>query len=391
MIVKAIITTFDNIDNLKESIPVLQADDLISEIIVVNNGSKDGTKEWLNSQDGLKIIHRDNLGAGPGRNAGLDAACEFDYALMVDGGIRPLHNGTKHLLDYLQVTPEADVIGVEIHDLETNHAKAWRRWIKPIGNEDTYNNTRLSHTAYCLARKRVFDGIRFCEEGPFAMPGWGADDDELACQWQNHGFNVHVVVGIKCYRRSSGSFGRLYRETGIYPNQYGSVYEGRVVWLQQNHCQHQQGMQWGEPWLTVVIKQGDVESTAKMIKYAHDELRKRTFERPWQEFPNPYSVIVWGDGGQWFEDRRLRQHHGDKVIVNDQIIKRNAMNESTWTGDFIVHSGVDWQDAIRKNAFYYGLVTTQDELKMLIDKHNELHPRKNTHPETPKEKRQIKW
>jgi hypothetical protein len=373
--IKAIITTIDNLSNNKEQVRILRSDPLIDEIIVVNNGSIDGTQEWLKSQNDLTIVNRENKGAGPGRNAGLDKAEKFDYVLMLDGGIRPLINGTRQMLDYLQDTPEADVIGVEIADFETDANKAWRRWPEPIIK--TYQNTRLSHTAYCLARYKVFDGLRFCEEGPFAEPGWGADDDEMMFQWQEVGIVVHVVTNVHPYRHASGSFGRLYQETGIWPTQYGSVYEKRVVWLHQNWPQYEPVGQWGEPWLTVVIKVSDIETTAKLIKLAHDELRKRRFEPPFSNDWNPYHIVTWGNESWWLDwakSRRLRQHHGDAVIVDGKTIKRSSENEAAWTGDFILYEGNNWQDAIRPNAFYYGLVENEQDLRQLLIKYNDTHP-----------------
>jgi len=69
--VTAIITTLDNQPMLERQIEVLRAE--CGHIIVVNNGSRDGTREWLleNPMPGVSYINRENLGAGPGRNAGL--------------------------------------------------------------------------------------------------------------------------------------------------------------------------------------------------------------------------------------------------------------------------------------------------------------------------------
>lgn len=383
MDIKAIITTMDNLPNNKEQLVVLLDDPLISEIIFVNQESRDGTQEWLDSvaanHSQVRAIHRQNNGAGPGRNAGLDAAGEFDFVLMLDGGIRPLRGGTRRMLNYLGRTPVVDVIGVEIADFETDRERAWRRWPSPIGEVDTYRNTRLSHTAYCLARRRAFNGLRFCEEGPFGEPGWGADDDEMAYQWNEEGIIVHVVTGVHPYRRGSGSFRRLLRETGVWANQYGSVYERRVVWLQQNWPQYQPGLQWGEPWLTVVVKVGDMEETAKLIKRAHDRLRERKFEKPWDYVPNPYAVVAWCPDPDhpfldWAEPRRLRQHHGDTIIVDGEIVRRIPENEEAWTGDFRVWTNEDWRGVIRPNAFYYGLVDDLESLGQLLNKYNSLHP-----------------
>lgn len=408
-VIKAIITTLDNLPLLKEQIPILQDDPFISEIIVVSNGSRDGTNEWLAAQDVTSVV-RENRGAGPGRNAGLDAAGKFDYVLMLDGGIRPLIGGTEKMLDYLKRHPvtenrfnRVDVVGAEIPHFETDRNKAWRRWPKhldirdpgptpPPGTVQAYHNWRLSQTAYCLARREAFDGIRFSEEGPFGEPGWGADDDEMMYQWLDAGIIVHAVCHIHPYRRASGSFRRLYQETGVWPSQYGSVYEKRLVWLQQNWPQHGPGVQWGEPWLTAVIKVNGVEKTIKLIKRAHDLLRERKFDPPWHRNFNPYSVVVWClDGNEdfleWAEPRRLRQHHGNTVIVDGQIVRRSLSNEETWTGDFRLWAGNDWHEAVRPGACYYALI--EDNLEKMIAEYNLVFPRQASNQTPPKERLKI--
>jgi len=127
---KAIITSLDNLPLLKEQIPILRNDPLVDEIIVVSNGSNDGTNEWLATQPDLIPLIRENHGAGPGRNAGLEAAGEFDYVLMLDGGIRPLVDGTKRMLDYLERHPvtetrfkRVDVVGIDVGHFETDKNK----------------------------------------------------------------------------------------------------------------------------------------------------------------------------------------------------------------------------------------------------------------------------
>jgi hypothetical protein len=381
-VIKCVITTMDNLPNNKEQLDVLRSDPLISEIVIVNQESLDGTKEWLNEQPDVTAIHRANNGAGPGRNSGIDEAGEFDYLLLLDGGIRPLHNGTMYLLDYLDRHPEVDVVAPDWHDLETDYEKAWRRWPGRIEDGETYHHRVLSLTHYCLSRKRAWDGFRFAEHGPFGEKGWGADDDELAHRWADavSPIVVHAVQGIRVYRRASGSFRRLFKETGIWPNQYGSCFEKRLVWLQQEQPHHGKGYQWGEPWLTVIVKVGNVEETAKLIKLAHDELRQRHFAPPWNRYPNPYSIVAWvpdGDNQEfldWAEPRRLRQHHGDTIIVDGEVIRKDRKNEETWTGDFRLWQGATWQNAVRKNAFYYGLITSEQELTRLLAAYNHAHP-----------------
>lgn len=411
VIIKAVITTLDNLPLLKEQARILRADPLVSEIVVVSNGSKDGTNEWLVGQDDLVSVVRENRGAGPGRNAGLNAAGEFDYVVMLDGGIRPLVGGTRHMLDYLEAHPEADVIGVEVadvgHGFETDPELAWRRWPVPI--EVAYPNTRLSHTAYCLCRARAWDGLRFSEEGPFGEPGWGCDDDEMACRWNEAGVVVHVVRDIHPYRRASGSFRRLYQETGVWPNQYGSVYEKRLVWLQQNWPQYQQGIQWGEPWLTVVVRATDLETTARAIKRAHERLRERKFNPPWGHIPNPYSVVLWQPSSitsntaesakerwtaleKFCRERCLRQHHGDAYVSEEgEIVRRGPENEELWAGDFRMWRGLNWLEAVRPNSYHYGLVSDATEIDELVDIYNATYPPQGANNPPTVLREEIEW
>ncbi len=379
MIVKAVITTLDNLPLLRQQVSILREELLVDEIVVVNNGSIDGTREWLCAQPEVNQIHRENKGAGPGRNAGLDRAERFDYVLMLDGGIRPLRGGVARMIEYLERHPEVHVIGVDLPQTINDEEAASREWPDPIRDEDTYRNWQLSQTHYCLARAAAFHGLRFSEEGPFAEPGWGVDDDEMAYRWFLAGIIVHVVTNVHPYRRASGSFPRLFRETGIWPNQYGSVYEERLVWCQQNFPQFAPGVQWGEPWLTVVVRVGDeVEKTIELIKRIHDRLRVRRFLEPWNNFPNPYSVVAWCPAGHrfmaWAKWRRLRQHHGDTIVVGTQTVKRTPESEALWTGDFRVWCGDDYFDAIRPNACYFCLVSTLEDFDYAAALYDSTHP-----------------
>lgn len=328
--VTAIITTLDNLPLLQKQIPVLVKE--VGHIIVVNNGAKDGTKEWLeeNPVEGLQFINRENLGAGPGRNAGLALWDKNPtaYTLMIDGGILPPYGGVAALKGYLDIHPEVEVVSPEIFSCyTTNMDEAMLRVTEPLPDK-AFTQRMLTSTAYGLQRGTAWR-VRFSEEGPYGEPGWGVDDNDMAYRWDEAGVVHHDFTneasGWKLYRRASGSFQRLFEETGIWPTQYGSVYEKRVVKMFQDYPQYL-----NMPVVScVVVGWNEYPMIARCVKAMHEDLKDVYHE-----------VIVVNNGStdetsKWLKDHALRQPHGDTTIdtVTGEIVKRTPENEEIWTGN----------------------------------------------------------
>jgi hypothetical protein len=200
----------------------------------------------------------------------------------------------------------------------------------------------------------------------------------MAAQWAHEGIIVHVVTGVHPYRRASGSFRRLFLETGIWPNQYGSVYAKRLVWMQQNWPQYGKGTQWGEPWLTIIVKVSQLDEAVQVIKATHDGMRQWHFDGDWTHISQPYSIIAWvrdnPEFDTWAEPRRLRQHHGDTMVIDGEIVRRTADNKAMWTGDFRIWHGGDAKAALRENAHYWAVVETMGDLDSLLTHWSNLRP-----------------
>lgn len=329
----AIVTTLDNLPLLKRQIPVLMLE--VGRIIVVNNGAQDGTKEWLDTVRGIEVIHKENNGAGPGRNAGLDLwANSTPYVLMLDGGILPPLGGVAASRDYLERHEDVDVISPEVASCFTTDESKASLEIDHIDDEFTFTQRCLSGTAYCLTRAKCWGGMRFSEIGPFAQPGWGVDDNEMSYVWDDAGIIHHdwtERAGFMFYRRASGSFARLYKETGIWPNQYGSVYEQRNVWTWQNYpAYHRPLYSWPGTIETSYVFEGvDYPKLARDIKEIHDEHQKE-----------PYEIVVKTEGLsdkslEWIETHALRWHWGNAAVTpSGEIVRKNGQRD--WTGDFLV-------------------------------------------------------
>lgn len=334
--VTAIVTTLDNLPLLKRQVPILKLE--CGRVIIVNNGAEDGTREWLDEQEGLETIHRENLGAGPGRNAGLNLwNDQTPYVLMVDGGILPLIGGVAAMKAYLQRHEDVSVIAPEVGNerascFTKDEAQASQRF-DVIDDSFCFPQTCLSSTAYCLTTRRAWDGIRLNEDGPFGEPGWGVDDNELQYRWNEAGILHHdftAQMGVKLYRRASGSFATLFKKTGIWPSQYGSVFEKRNVWCFQNVPDHRMLFKWPRNVEKSYIIRGlEIPYLAQQIKAIHDN------------GPGPYEIIVMTEGLSqptldWIETHRLRWQWGDTAITPAGEIVRKNGQEDTWTGNFLV-------------------------------------------------------
>ncbi|MFD0750787.1 glycosyltransferase family 2 protein [Mucilaginibacter calamicampi] len=116
----AVIVTYNRLEMLKHCIGKLRAQTLpVNDIIVVNNGSTDGTKEWLATQTQLIVFNQPNSGSAGGFYTGIKAAAEaYNYKwlwLMDDDGY-PAEDCLENLIAATVKKPEVDVWGCIVLD-----------------------------------------------------------------------------------------------------------------------------------------------------------------------------------------------------------------------------------------------------------------------------------
>lgn len=95
MDIACIIVTFNRIHLLQECIEAVRRQTYKDfDIIVINNGSSDGTKEWLDEQPDIMAINQENVGGAGGFYTGMKVAFEKGYEwiwMMDDDGLADSH------------------------------------------------------------------------------------------------------------------------------------------------------------------------------------------------------------------------------------------------------------------------------------------------------------
>lgn len=110
--VTAVVVTYNRVNLLQRVVKALESQTIgLYKILVVNNGSTDGTKEWLDSQTNLTVIHQDNVGGSGGFYRGINEASkkETDWIWCMDDDVFPRENCLEKLLD---VTRQYDNLGI---------------------------------------------------------------------------------------------------------------------------------------------------------------------------------------------------------------------------------------------------------------------------------------
>lgn len=104
----AVVVTFNRLQLLKECIHALRSQTRkIDKILVVNNNSTDGTRDWLEAQADLWVINQENLGSAGGFNRAIKEAynSKYDSIWVMDDDVIPDFNALLQLCNQLVSLP----------------------------------------------------------------------------------------------------------------------------------------------------------------------------------------------------------------------------------------------------------------------------------------------
>lgn len=112
----AVVVTFNRLNLLQRTIPSVLANHGVDTLIVVNNGSTDGTDKWLRSilptTPRLRVINQDNVGGSGGFNTGIREAASLgpDWVWCMDDDVFPHPDCLEKMLDAATADPSVGMI-----------------------------------------------------------------------------------------------------------------------------------------------------------------------------------------------------------------------------------------------------------------------------------------
>lgn len=122
-----VIVTYNRFVLLKEVIDAIREQTYKEfQIIVVNNGSTDGTSDWLNSQNDIIVITQENLGGAGGFYTGMKYVVNsgFEYCWIMDDDVICQPSALSELIEAYHVDPSAgfvcsNVVGITGEPMNT--------------------------------------------------------------------------------------------------------------------------------------------------------------------------------------------------------------------------------------------------------------------------------
>ncbi len=157
--ISVIIPTFNRLDLLKETIQSVRTQTYRDfEIIVVNDGSSDGTGAWLKAQSDLRVVEQSNSGIAASRNNGALVARGAWLAFLDHDDIWS-PDKLSIQAEFIRDNPDVAMVSARHVRLGKDYSQPARpQWIKGDLLIKEYSESFI-HTSSVVIRRDVFDSI----------------------------------------------------------------------------------------------------------------------------------------------------------------------------------------------------------------------------------------
>ncbi len=216
------------------------------EIIVVNDGSTDGTMDILHHQRDIMLLDHSHRGIAPALNDGL-AAASGDYIARMDADDLCHASRMELQASYLDVYAEIGLVGSRVgfggnREKQAGYA-AYVDWINTLLDPDTIALNRFVESPFAhpsvMFRRELFEKYGAYRDGPFP------EDYELWLRWMANGVKTAKVDEELLTWNDPPE--RLSRNDTRYSVDafYKLKAEYLSMWLRKNNPHHPNVIVWG--------------------------------------------------------------------------------------------------------------------------------------------------
>lgn len=167
---------------------------LVHEIIVIDDGSTDGTAVWLQDMaqkdSRLHVVTSDRLGPSGARNVGLKAATQPVIAFLDADDVWPAYK-IERQMDRLRAADRPDVVSGRIQRFCRSESGT------PIVANPLEDPMAHANLGACLFQRRVFDVI-----GPFDECLSYCEDVDLMFKIREAGLKLAIMPEVMLYYRT---------------------------------------------------------------------------------------------------------------------------------------------------------------------------------------------
>lgn len=157
--VSVIIPTYNRLGLLKETLESVRNQSFRDfEIVVVNDGSDDGTAEWLAQQRDVIFVDQTNCGIASSRNKG-SLVSKGEWLAFLDHDDMWAPDKLQRQVDFVRVNPEVGMVAVKHVRLGTRTISTGPgKWIKGDLFAKAFSESFI-HTSSVMIRKDVLEKI----------------------------------------------------------------------------------------------------------------------------------------------------------------------------------------------------------------------------------------
>jgi len=243
----AVVVTYNRLNLLKNVVSALKKQTKkIDKIIIVNNGSTDGTGDWLEKQDDIMVVTQENVGGSGGFYRGIKEAYKLNanYIWCMDDDVYPFDDCLEQMLTVMPqsggiVAPQRLYNGVErVYGGECKHfnfSNPFKSLKSNLAAKDLHENIESVNVEAIafegpLISRNVIESIGFPEKYLFIF--W--DDTEYSYRAFRNGFLIRYAIKARLFKedlrnkgaeinKRSWKYPYMIRNEVFFVNRYGNI------------------------------------------------------------------------------------------------------------------------------------------------------------------------